>query len=72
MLYSGDSSRFTFIIRKRQNDIMDEHMNTQDEQDVSCTWQNLQRCHGKLCLGRKEVVERVHAREREGERERAV
>ncbi len=44
-------------------------MSTQDEQDVSCTWQNLQRCHGKLCLGRKEVVERVHARE-SGKRER--
>jgi len=44
---------------------MDEHMNTQDEQDVSCTWQNFQRCHGKLCLERKEVGERVYARERE-------
>jgi len=65
VLHTEDSSRFTFIIWEHQNDIMDEHMNTQDEQDVSCTWQNFQRCHGKLCLERKEVGERVYARERE-------
>lgn len=48
--------------------IVNEHMNSRDEQDVWDTWQNLQRCHGKPCLRRKEVGERS----REGEREREL